>query len=269
MPLIKILTSIQKKEFEEPPILNQELKNEIFKLPIELEQQVYSFNNSSNQIHFILMFGYFKITHRFFNPTSYYDEDIKYIASKFKFDDNSYSTDIGHSSLATYKNTIKKHFSCVKFTSHIYDILQKESDLLVKKLLKTQDIFYLLVEKSMELRIEVPSYTQITTIISSSINAQNTLVYKKIKKYENHEALKNLDYLLKEDVSNPTKYVLGKYKRILHSVNAAKVRQSNIDFRYLNDLSKQFEPILKELSLDDNTIIHYAKWVEKSDMHQN
>jgi hypothetical protein len=30
MPLIKILTSIQKKEFEEAPILNQELKNEIF-----------------------------------------------------------------------------------------------------------------------------------------------------------------------------------------------------------------------------------------------
>ena len=108
-----------------------------------------------------------------------------------------------------YKNIIKKHFSCVKFTSNIYEILQKESDLLVKKLLKTQDIFYLLVEKSMELRIEVPSYTQITTIISSSINAQNTLVYKKIRKYENHEALKNLDYLLKEDVSNPTKYVLG------------------------------------------------------------
>jgi hypothetical protein len=98
MPLIKILTSIQKKEFEEPPILNQELKNEIFKLPIELEQQVYSFNNSNNQIHFILMFGYFKITHKFFDSTTYYDEDIKYIASKFKFDDNSYSSilDIVH-----------------------------------------------------------------------------------------------------------------------------------------------------------------------------
>lgn len=88
MPLIKTLTSIQKKEFEEPPILNHELKSEIFKLPIELEQQIYSFNNSSNQIHFILMFGYFKITHRFFDSNTYYDEDIKYIISKFKFDDN-------------------------------------------------------------------------------------------------------------------------------------------------------------------------------------
>ena len=29
MPLIKIITSIKKKEFEEAPILNQELKNEI------------------------------------------------------------------------------------------------------------------------------------------------------------------------------------------------------------------------------------------------
>jgi hypothetical protein len=268
MPLIKILTSTQKKEFEEPPILEAELKNKIFKLPIELEQQVYSFNNSNNQIHFILMFGYFKITHKFFDPTSYYDEDIEYITSKFKFDNNSYSFDIGHSSLATYKNTIKKHFSCVKFTPNIYNILQKESDLLVKKLLKTQDIFYLLVEKSMELKIEIPSYTQLSTIISTSINTQNNLQYKKIKKYENNEALKNLDHLLKEDITNPTKYVLGKYKRIMHSVSASKVKQSNIDFRYLNDLSKQLEPIIKELSLDNNIIMHYAKWVEKSDMHQ-
>lgn len=53
MSLIKIITSIQKKEFEEPPILNQELKNEIFKLPSELEQ-VYSFNNSNNQKIYVL-----------------------------------------------------------------------------------------------------------------------------------------------------------------------------------------------------------------------
>ena len=50
MPLIKILTSTQKKEFEEPPILNQELKNKIFNLPNGLEQQVYSFNNSKKNI---------------------------------------------------------------------------------------------------------------------------------------------------------------------------------------------------------------------------
>lgn len=126
------------------------------------------------------MFGYFKITHRFFNPTSYYDEDIKYIASKFKFDDNSYSTDIGHSSLATYKNTIKKHFLVLNLL-HIYMIFFKRIRFISKKAIKNTRYFYLLVEKSMELRIEVPSYTQITTIISSSINAQNTLDYKKIK----------------------------------------------------------------------------------------
>lgn len=67
MPLIKILISIQKKEFEELPILEAELKNKIFKLPNTLEEQVYSFNNFNNQIYFILMFGYFKITHKFFD----------------------------------------------------------------------------------------------------------------------------------------------------------------------------------------------------------
>ena len=34
------------------------------------------------------------------------------MASKFKFDNHSYSSDIGHSSLATYKNTIKTFFLC-------------------------------------------------------------------------------------------------------------------------------------------------------------
>jgi hypothetical protein len=30
---------------------------------------------------------------------------------------------------------------------------------MIKKLIKIQDIFYLLVEKSMELKIEIPNYT--------------------------------------------------------------------------------------------------------------
>jgi hypothetical protein len=42
----------------------------------------------------------------------------------------------------------------------------------------------------------------------------------------------------------------------MHSVSASKVKQSNIDFRYLNDLSKQLEPIIKELLLDNNVIIY-------------
>ena len=67
-----------------------------FKLPNELEQQVYSFNNSNNQIHFILMFGYFKIAHKFFDSATYYEEDIEYVISKFKLDDNSYSSNIGY-----------------------------------------------------------------------------------------------------------------------------------------------------------------------------
>ena len=77
-------------------IQRTQLKNEIFKLPNELEQQVYSFNNSNNQIHFILMFGYFKIAHKFFDSATYYEEDIEYVISKFKLDDNSYSSNIGY-----------------------------------------------------------------------------------------------------------------------------------------------------------------------------
>ena len=82
------------------------------------------------------MFGYFKKNkHRFFNPTSYYDEDIKYIASKFKFDDNSYSSDIGHSSLATYKNTIKNIFLALNLPQ-IYMKFFKRIRFISKKLLK-------------------------------------------------------------------------------------------------------------------------------------
>jgi len=77
-----------------------------FKLPIELEQQVYSFNNSNNQMHFTLMFGYFKITHKFFDSNTFYDEDIKYIVSKFNFDDNSYLSYIAQSTLTLYKRQI-------------------------------------------------------------------------------------------------------------------------------------------------------------------
>ena len=40
------------------------------------------------------MFGYFKIAHKFFDSATYYEEDIEYVISKFKLDDNSYSSNI-------------------------------------------------------------------------------------------------------------------------------------------------------------------------------
>ena len=50
MPLIQVLSYLQKKEFETPPQLNDEMRREIFALPSLLSQQLYSIDLADNRV---------------------------------------------------------------------------------------------------------------------------------------------------------------------------------------------------------------------------
>lgn len=58
MPLIQILSYSQKKEFETPPVLNNESREEVFSLPLTVERQMIAIDKAINKARFIAMFGY-------------------------------------------------------------------------------------------------------------------------------------------------------------------------------------------------------------------
>jgi len=91
MPLIQILSYSQKKEFETPPVLNNESRKEIFSLPLAVERQMIAIDKAINKARFITMFGYFKVTRSFYESSLFHENDIDYIARRYdlKIDDIS------------------------------------------------------------------------------------------------------------------------------------------------------------------------------------
>ena len=81
MSLIQILTKDEEKIFELPPSFDSFAKNHFFKLTSGISEIILEMKNDSNKILFILMFGYFKATHRFFEIQKN-DENYLYIANR-------------------------------------------------------------------------------------------------------------------------------------------------------------------------------------------
>ena len=81
MSVFKILTNEEEKDFELVPKFDSLSQNHFFKLTSGVSESISEMKSDSNKILFILMFGYFKATHRFFEIQKN-DENYLYIANR-------------------------------------------------------------------------------------------------------------------------------------------------------------------------------------------
>ena len=117
MSLIQILTKDEEKIFELPPSFDSFAKNHFFKLTSGISEIILEMKNDSNKILFILMFGYFKATNRFFEIQND-DENFTYIATRNNFNSFNYN-EVTLRTIQRYKQLIKSHFGINEYTSDI------------------------------------------------------------------------------------------------------------------------------------------------------
>lgn len=66
MPRNDLLSRTNKKIWYAPSIYKC-TKRVFFKLPAELEERLNAFDNDTSKVTFILLYGYFRVTHIFLN----------------------------------------------------------------------------------------------------------------------------------------------------------------------------------------------------------
>jgi len=102
--------------------------------------------NDSNKILFILMFGYFKATNRFFEIQND-DENFTYIATRNNFNSFNYN-EVTLRTIQRYKQLIKSHFGINEYTSDIELKLQNKAIELANNFTHRKKIFFSLVDYS-------------------------------------------------------------------------------------------------------------------------
>ena len=267
MSLLQILSYSQKKEFEIPPILDDAKRNEIFTLPVSLQQELDNLESDANRALFVAMYGFFKLK-RFFYPINTFNlDDIAYIQKRYRYDNHPTNVP-SRPSINRYKQLIRNHFSYQSPDDTLKQILIDAANKLITQLPTPKALFYALVELAIERRYEVPSYTFLSKIITDAMNQRRNEIFDKLKSNSSHAALMPLELLIQTDETLPGRYVLSKFKKFSHSLKPSRIKEEVRTFESLLNIHNSISEIISDIGIEENTTRHYAQWVEKSDMHQ-
>jgi len=267
MSAITILSKTEEKSLYSLKELNFKEKAFFIQIPSTLLEKVLSFELENGKVAFLLMYGYFKAFHQFYDISEYNQSDFDYVCAK-------YELPIIHKIVITkrrfqqYKNIIKAHLKSNEYTDDIKATLQKEANKLANNFIHRKKIFYTLVNLSKKLNIEIPSYTELTHIIQVALNTQKKDILDKLKPLQEDEKLKILDEFLEKEEDSKNRYKIAYFRRLEHST--AK-NQMLLSLGKLNTIQSKFN-ILKEIidtiGITPKIAQYYAKWVEKGQTSQ-
>ena len=232
---LEILTQKELKLFNYAQPLSYKEKEYCFEIKDDLLKKLQENYKVENISIFIHLFGYFKLTHKFFNID---DDILKYISERYKL--QVISNNVPERTIRAYKQIIRKYLKIDEYTDEIKATLQKEANNLASNFIHRKKIFYTLVNLSKKLNIEVPSYTELTRIIQAALNTQKKDVLKKLEPLQDDERLKILDEFLEKEEESKNRYKIAYFRRLEHST--AK-NQMLLSLGKLNTIQSKFVTI--------------------------
>ncbi len=267
MSAITILSKTEEKSLYSLKELNFKEKVHFFQIPTILLEKVLSFELDDGKVVFLLMYGYFKAFHQFYDVSEYNQSDLDYICEKYELP-IIHQIDITKRRYQQYKVIIKSHLQVNEYTDEIKATLQKEANNLANNFIHRKKIFYTLVNLSKKLNIEIPCYTELTRIIQVALNTQKKDILEKLESLREDERLKILDEFLEKDKDSKNRYRIAYFRRLEHST--AK-NQMLLSLGKLHTMQSKFN-ILKEIinnvGITPKIAQYYAKWVEKGKTFQ-
>ena len=84
MSTITILSKTEEKDLYSLKELNFKEKVYFFQIPTILLEKVLSFELEDGKVAFLLMYGYFKAFHQFYDTSEYVQSDLDYVCAKYK-----------------------------------------------------------------------------------------------------------------------------------------------------------------------------------------
>ncbi len=266
MSALQILSKDEEKNFNTPPKFDTFAKNYFFKLNSDMTKTITEMKSDSNKILFILMFGYFKVSNRFFEIKED-DENYLYIANRNNFDSFDFK-EVSSRTIQRYKQIIRYHFNILEFNETIESKLQNHAIELANNFTHRKKIFYNLVDYTKKLNIEVPSYSVLSNIISNALSSQTNSILNALKQYKDDKRLCLLDEFTDKNESYKNRYNIGSYKKLGHSTNKKQMVSSLVQLENIKSKFTILKPIIDEVGINDKISQYYSKWLEQSKITQ-
>ena len=268
MSYIEIISNEEQKIFNNLPKLSYQEKKYLFEIPLQIENIALSLENDTNKFILLIMYLYFKLTNKFYNINYYTDNDINLICKKYKFLNKIELDNLSIKNIYRYKQIIKQYLLINPYTNEIKNSLIVEATILASNFVHRKKIFYALVDFSKKLKIEVPSYTELSKIITIAINSQKKDILDKLEPFIKNEKLNVLDDFLQKDTTYKNKWQLSNFKKLEHGTNKKKMISSLTKFTTIKSKFQITQSIIDTIGLTPKIAQYHAQWIEKSQVFQ-
>ena len=268
MPRMRILNAAEQARFEHPPVFDSAERKRYFDFSQSIMYAAQDLRSPANRMGFLLAYGHFRATRRFFSPEQYQERDIAFVARTVGVSPNAFSSE-------AYKDRTR-----LNHQKRILDLqgfrpfdAQAEAELIteiaamVRAHLKPQLIFGRCTDFLIEKRIEVPGVRRLTNLIRAALGVHKSSLIRLVDTNLSLELRTMLDDLfVQEDGTN--RYRLTLLKKISQSARPGRIKETVADLEILSDLYRQIRPVLECLDLGPEGVRYYAGGVQRSEVFQ-
>ena len=269
MTNIAILSVSEKRQFDFPPKFSKDERSLYFTLNPELKSTLSRLRNNDTRAGFLLQLAYFRANARFY-PVEYFRKyDIRYVQSLLKCNTIN---------LTNYNSTIiSRHRTKILTLLDWQDCGIESKDLLVSYALrqsnnqqKPKQILIGLIDLCWENKIQVPSFLELSDIITNSFNSSEEKLLTGLGKLLSTDDRQSLDAVLTpgKKIKCRSQPPITTLKKINQSLKPGDIKESlslTIKFR---DLFMAHLATFDGLILNDQATEYYATWFYKADYQQ-
>jgi hypothetical protein len=268
MPILRILSKDEIAVFDSPPKFNRRDQEKYFALDVEIENYLDRIQTPSSKVCFIILYGYFKMTNKFFSPKKFWQNDIEYVASFLGADKNITKADFLKyvtGSFSNHKKLIRQNTG----TSNFSDSINQELDSFVAKQIRPKQVFTYIIRELQEKRVEIPSYNNLANLITKSFNKNEERLLETIKSVIDEDTITFLDDLMSPAPQrNSDIYKVTLLKKISHSSKPHRIKESIEDFIVLKKAYDQVATVVATLDLSQESVHYHAVWAMKARVSQ-
>ncbi len=268
MSRVTVLPTYEAKQFDQPPKFSQAERHHFFAKDRLVEMALQKVRGEKNRLGWLLQYGYFKASGKFYAAEKFWPQDIKFIAKQLNVAPiRNFSDQYAERTRLNHKLDILTQCGHQSFSTNKALFSELTEDL-VDKQLSPRKIVFSLVDMLRDKKIEVPQYDTFARTISDAINRyeqhnQNKLLPLLTPQYQ--QILLSLLDKVKADYQRP---LLVGLKTISQSIRPSQIKRSLQGFLMIKKLYEEVEPLITALDLSPEALRYYAKWVIKAKVTQ-
>jgi hypothetical protein len=259
MSRLAILTPTEKRRFIAPPQLSREERSLFFRIDADVKKTIRYLKTPESKIGYILQLGYFKAKASFYTANQFKKRDVEFVKRKLNIAGQINMSSYKGSALSRHRRSILTTLGWEAYGDRSHALISEHAVWLSQKNTKPAQLLMALVDFCWKSRFEIPAYTELAEIITSSFRNYETKLLDELEKRLSSDDRQHLQQCLVSSGNDDEG--LTALKKIGQSLKPMEIKRSVEVMQQFGHYFHRHKDSLSVLSINDQTLEYFATWV--------